>query len=141
MLLTAPPVPAEELPRQGAHSGSNSKQEWQTQRSHRPPVLSSPASALEVIAGTLSLVSRRLTRDKAPAMTSKGDVKTALAAQVLGAETTVFAVLCTLTPLPRRVQLVELPWPDLLGSWPWWRGCAPEEGAREADGSRQRRQQ
>ena len=35
-------------------------------------------------------------------MTSKadlvGDVKTALAAQVLGAETTVFAVLCTLTP-------------------------------------------
>ena len=44
----------------------------------------------------MSLVSRRLTRDKAPAMTSKGDVKTALAAQVLGAETTVFAVLCTL---------------------------------------------
>ena len=40
----SPPVPAA-LPRQGAHSGSNSKQEWQTQRSHRPAVLSSPASA------------------------------------------------------------------------------------------------
>ena len=45
MLLTAPPSIPAELPRQGAHSGSNSKQEWQTRRSHRPALLSSPASA------------------------------------------------------------------------------------------------